>query len=90
MNQLFGSTLKTSNQGLIKTLVSPDKPFIETLLGPNYIEYVILGILGLILFFLLIRELITWYWKINKMVRLLEKIERNTNPETNTEKSKNI
>jgi small-conductance mechanosensitive channel len=28
--------------------------------------------------FVLIRELITWYWKINRAIELLEKIEENT------------
>lgn len=28
--------------------------------------------------FVLIRELITWYWKINRIIELLEKIEENT------------
>lgn len=28
--------------------------------------------------FILIRELITWYWKINRIIELLEKIEENT------------
>lgn len=31
-----------------------------------------------VLFFLLIREIVTWYWKINRIVNLLEKIEENT------------
>ncbi len=31
-----------------------------------------------ILFFFLIREGATWYWKINKAIRILERIERNT------------
>lgn len=32
----------------------------------------------LIIFFLIIREIVTWYWKINKMVSLLEEIRDNT------------
>jgi hypothetical protein len=27
---------------------------------------------------MVIREVVTWYWKINKIVDLLEKIEKNT------------
>lgn len=34
-----------------------------------------------VLFFLLFREIVTWYWKINKIVDLLEKIEKNTRKE---------
>lgn len=30
------------------------------------------------LLFVFLRELITWYWKINRIVELLEKIEENT------------
>ena len=30
------------------------------------------------LFFLIFRELVTWYWKINRIVHLLEEIEINT------------
>jgi hypothetical protein len=37
------------------------------------------------LFFLLIREIVTWYWKINKIAALLEKIEQNTRKTVNTE-----
>jgi hypothetical protein len=44
----------------------------------NIIEYII-GCVGLtIVVFLVFREVLTWYWKINKMVDLLEKIEKNT------------
>lgn len=35
--------------------------------------------LGLVvLIFLILREVFCWYWKINKIVNLLEKIEKNT------------
>lgn len=30
------------------------------------------------IFFLIIREIVTWYFKINKAIRILERIERNT------------
>ena len=36
---------------------------------------IILVFLFLIIVWLLIRELLTWYWKINKIVSILEKIE---------------
>lgn len=32
------------------------------------------------IFFFIIREVIMWYWKINKIIDLLEKIEENTRP----------
>lgn len=35
------------------------------------------------LFFFLIREIVAWYWKVNKILALLEQIAINTN-ETNT------
>ena len=35
---------------------------------------------GIFIFFIL-REVITWYWKINKAIDLLEKIEKNTRKE---------
>jgi hypothetical protein len=31
-----------------------------------------------VIFFFLVREVLVWYWKINKIVSLLEKIEENT------------
>jgi len=39
---------------------------------------VLVAIVGAIAFFLIIREILTWYWKINRVVNLLEKIEKNT------------
>jgi len=47
----------------------------------NLVQILItLGIIVLV--FLLIREILTWYWKINKVVSLLEDIKRNTRKET--------
>ncbi len=40
------------------------------------------------LIFILIREFLTWYWKINRIISLLEDIEENTN--TRREIIKNI
>lgn len=48
----------------------------------NFAVYLLYGIFGLVVLFiimLLFRELACWYWKINKIVKLLEKIEKNTN-----------
>jgi hypothetical protein len=41
-------------------------------------QNIVIWVCLLILIFLALRELATWYWKINKIVNLLEKIERNT------------
>lgn len=92
MNSILKTNTNPLESGIVgfwestQTNNSPAKTF----LGSNYLEYFIFIFIGLILFFLLVRELITWYWKINKIVRLLEKIERNTNPEITKEKSKDI
>jgi len=38
-------------------------------------------VLAFVLFiFLILREVLTWYWKINKIIVLLEQIEENTRP----------
>ena len=34
-------------------------------------------VIGIVLFFL-VREILLWYWKVNKAIELLEKIEKNT------------
>lgn len=34
--------------------------------------------LGALLTFIILREILTWYWKINEVVTLLKKIENNT------------
>lgn len=36
--------------------------------------------------FLVLREVFTWYWKINKIVVLLEQIEENTRPQKEIKK----
>ena len=36
---------------------------------------IVLFFLTIIIIFLLIRELLTWYWKIDKIVNILERIE---------------
>ncbi|MEY4731298.1 MAG: hypothetical protein RL681_244 [Candidatus Parcubacteria bacterium] len=54
-----------------------DSPF-DVLSGP--IGFV-LGILLLFAIFLAIREIVMWYWKINRIVDLLEDIEYNTRKE---------
>jgi len=47
------------------------------LIGINQSNILIILIVIFVIF-LIIRELLTWYWKINKIVRLLEQIEENT------------
>lgn len=37
-----------------------------------------IGLIGVLVFFLLIREIVVWYLKINQIKKLLEKIEENT------------
>lgn len=49
-------------------------------LGINSGNFILI-LLGVIIFFFLIREILTWYWKINKVIRILERIERNTRKE---------
>ena len=39
---------------------------------------VLISIVVLLIVFLIFRELVCWYWKINRIVELLESIERNT------------
>lgn len=47
----------------------------------------ILSFLPVIIFFIVIflmfREVMTWYWKINKIVELLERIDRNIRKQVN-------
>ena len=40
----------------------------------------VLIILVVILLFLIFRALVLWYWKVNKIVSLLEDIKKNTSP----------
>lgn len=40
--------------------------------------FIIIGIIVFIVIFLLLREFWCWYWKVNKIITLLEKIEQNT------------
>jgi hypothetical protein len=40
--------------------------------------FIFLG--SVIIFVLITREVVTWYWKLNKISDLLEKIEENTRP----------
>ncbi len=43
--------------------------------------YLILDLAILLLVFLILREILCWYWKINKIVSLLEDIKKNTSPQ---------
>ena len=51
--------------------------FSQNLASMGWARSLLFVIVG-ILFTLAIREIVTWYWKINRMVNLLEKIENNT------------
>jgi len=44
----------------------------------NIILSIFIGLIGVSVFFLLIREIVAWYLKINQIKRLLERIEENT------------
>jgi len=44
----------------------------------------------IILIFWLCREVVTWYWKLNKISDLLEKIEENTRQKNQTKSDKEI
>lgn len=50
--------------------------------GPKFYLFLILTII----FFTLVREILTWYWKQNKIVELLEEIAENTRPKEDTSK----
>ncbi len=50
---------------------------ITSIFGPA-----IVVLLFLIIFFLVCREVICWYWKINKALLLLEEIAKNTRKNT--------
>jgi hypothetical protein len=50
----------------------------------NIIFIVIIAVI-LILLFLILREFFCWYWKINKIVDLLEDIKQNTSKDLHTE-----
>lgn len=65
---------------LMRTVNTPSKGFLESILGPDYTVTLIFILLGIVILFFLLREILTWYWKINKQIELLEKIEQNTRP----------
>ena len=52
----------------------------STLAIGNNTAFILLVIFIVIIVFFLIREILLWYWKVNKIVGLLEKIEQNTRP----------
>lgn len=52
-------------------------PFNYFYINPSLNPLIVI-LLAVCIFFM-VREILTWYWKINKIVKLLEKIEENTN-----------
>lgn len=52
----------------------------------NILAYIVWWTFVALVIFTLIRELITWYWKINRTIELLEKIEMNTRKENSVVK----
>jgi len=45
------------------------------MMSGNSLPQIAIGLAVLILIFLAIREIVCWYWKINRIVELLESIE---------------
>jgi hypothetical protein len=43
-------------------------------------QEILIAIFAGIIVFLILREVLTWYWKMNRVVTLLEQIEENTRP----------
>lgn len=52
----------------------------------NFFGGVLVFLLFAFAFFLILREIVTWYWKINRIEELLEKIEKNTSKTNGAEK----
>ncbi|MDD3486789.1 MAG: hypothetical protein PHF35_00200 [Candidatus Moranbacteria bacterium] len=50
---------------------------------------ILLGLLAVVFIIIGIREVIMWYWKINRIVKLLENIEENTSKLLRKNKDKN-
>lgn len=48
--------------------------------GSSLLTPILIGLLVFIAVIFILRELVTWYWKINRIVELLEDIEYNTRP----------
>lgn len=65
---------------VIKTTIMPTNTGFQSI--PTL--YLFWGVLVVIIIFLLVREFWLWYWKINKIVSLLEEITRNTNKDSNS------
>jgi hypothetical protein len=47
----------------------------------------LIGLLWLLILSFLLREVLAWYWKINRIIKLLEKIEQNTTIKNAVEES---
>lgn len=66
--------LNNIQDSLVNSSLSFTNQFIGQFIKQNSLVIVLI-LLVLIVIWLLIRELRTWYWKVNKIVNLLEKIE---------------
>ena len=53
---------------------------------PMVLKFII-GISVIILLFIIFREIVTWYWKINEIVNLLKEIRNNTKKEQKAEEN---
>jgi hypothetical protein len=49
--------------------------------GIDFLAAFLVTVPGIILLFLLFRGVMLWYWKVNRIVSLLEDIKKNTSPE---------
>lgn len=52
----------------------------QALFGSISFPNIFIAILLVIVFFFIIREIVTWYFKMNRVIELLEAIEENTRP----------
>lgn len=52
----------------------------QALFGSISFPNIFIAILLVIVFFFIIREIVTWYFKMNRVIELLEVIEENTRP----------
>jgi len=53
----------------------------SSLFSGNQLPNLALVIVLTVLAFLVFRELLTWYWKLNRIIRILERIEKNLRKE---------
>jgi hypothetical protein len=42
------------------------------------IEGILIALFGIVFFAVIVREIVAWYWKINDVLEVLDRIEQNT------------